>query len=64
MSDRDWLEAKRNVLSRIFDAAFGRHEALSPEIRPGIFGLRRGLSDGAGLVPEPSVSHGNAVARD
>jgi hypothetical protein len=29
MSDRDWLEEKRNVLSRLFDAAFGRHEASS-----------------------------------
>lgn len=32
MSERDWEEEKRSVLSRLFDAAFGRHESSDDEM--------------------------------
>jgi hypothetical protein len=32
MSERDWVEEKRTVLGRLFDAAFGRREALEEEM--------------------------------
>ena len=32
MSDRDWGEEERSVLSRLFDAAFGRREASEEDI--------------------------------
>jgi hypothetical protein len=31
MSERDWEEEKRAVLSRLFDAAFGRRETSDEE---------------------------------
>lgn len=32
MSDRDWKEEERSVLSRLFDAVFGRRESSKEEI--------------------------------
>jgi hypothetical protein len=32
MSERDWEEEKRSVLTRLFDAAFGRREATDEEM--------------------------------